>query len=297
MRKIKKNKSSNYMLIGIIYVIIILTISTAYSFLNENLSITTTASIPQSGDDYIIDNILIKKEVIDDITYYSYDVVLTYTKEKTTTGWETYIKIPFDSEVIECYNASSCTVEGETLTIKNNTSNAILSPTNTSTTFSYRFKTSNSTYDFTTLGVKFLTDGEFIEQDTYDNSNNPDIPSIKNINSGIQIYYDWGVTKQYLFAINNNSDYIISSWTTKIYVPNDFTINALWSATWNYDETTSILTMSGPSWNPKILANTKFEVNMNVSTPIEEEIYIIETIVTTEDGEQYKIDTTGNVVE
>lgn len=296
MRKIKKNKSSNYMLIGIIYVIIVLTISTAYSFLNENLSITATASIPQSGDDYIIDSRPVLEEVIDGVYYYSYDVVLTYTKEKPTTGWEVYIKIPFDSEVIECYNASSCTVEGETLTIKNDTSNAVLSPTNTSTTFSFKFKTSNSTYTFTTLGVKFFTDEGTIEPEP-DNPDKPDIPSTINVNSGIQILYDWGASKQYVFAINNNTDSVISSWTTKIHVPSNYTINALWSATWNYDAETSILTMSGPSWDPTIPANAKFEVNMNVSTPTEDEIYIIEAFVTTEDGQEYKIDTTGKVVE
>lgn len=291
MRKIKKNKISNYKLIGIIYIIFILTISTAYSFLNENLTINTSASISQNGEDYTIDNIIVSKEEIDGVYYYEYNVILTYTGTNTTTGWETYISIPFDSEITQCYNAVSCTVEGETVTIKNDTTNGNLSPNNTSATFNFKFKTSEPNYIFNTLGVKFFTDNE----QNPDDPNPPisDLPIEENISGSLITLYNWGSTRQYLFTINNNSDKTLESWTTTIQFPNGFVVNALWSATWGIDNTTNILTMSGAAWSPTIPSKSSVEINMNVSTPTEENPYIIDFIGTTTTGEQIRIDLSG----
>ena len=53
--KRKKNKISIYMLLGIVYTVLILTISTAYSFFNEDLSINATASIVKQEKNYKVD--------------------------------------------------------------------------------------------------------------------------------------------------------------------------------------------------------------------------------------------------
>lgn len=296
MRKIKKNKSNNYMLIGIIYVVMLLTISTAYSFLNEDLSINTSASISLDGNNYIIDNTIISKEEIDGIYYYDYDIVLTYTGEEVTTGWEIYIQIPFDSEITECYNASSCVVEGETLTITNDSTNGILSPNNTSTTLSFKFKTSNPDYIFNVLGTNFLTEYNATELDITNDSNNLNLYTIETSNKLLTILYDWGTTKEYLFTVNNITDTTIQSWTAKIYIPNSYTINTISNATWSYDATTNILTMSGSELDSMIPQSTNLEININVTTSTEEEIYVIDFIGINENGEEVCIDATGNLV-
>ena len=295
MRKIKKNKSSNYMLIGITYVIMILAISTAYSFLNENLSITATTSISQHGDDYILNNNIVSKEEIDGVYYYEYNVVLTYTGANTTTGWESYIQIPFDSEIIECYNAASCVVEGEALTVTNDITNGTLSPDNTSATYTFKFKTSEANYSLNTLGVKFFING----QTNPDNPDNPDdppaevIPTTKDVNGVLSLLYDWNASKQYLLTIKNTSDtYRISSYIVTIKVPDGFMVNTAWSAEWKFDEATGILTIEGPLWDPGIAPGANIEINIQFTTPTSEHPYIIDFIGIDENGNQVRVSTT-----
>lgn len=301
MRKIKKNKSSNYMLIGITYIVMILTISTAYSFLNENLSISTGASISQDGKDYVIDNTIITEEEIEGVYYYEYDVVLTYKGETPTTGWEVYIQIPFDSEIIECYNAASCVVEGEALTIKNDTTNGVLSPDNTSTTFSFKFKTSDPDYVFNALGAKFFTDGGTTDPDVPDNPDpdNPgsDLPVVEEISGVLTLLYDWVASKQYVLTIENASDtYAITSFVATVYIPEGFEVNTAWSAVWSFDPETRILTMSGPDWDPTIPPSSKIEINIQLTTPTEDQPYLVDFVGVNENGEQVRFNTEGKAV-
>lgn len=296
MRKIKKNKSSNYMLIGIIYIVMILTISTAYSFLNENLSISTGASISQDGKDYVIDNTIITEEEIEGVYYYEYDVVLTYKGETPTTGWEVYIQIPFDSEIIECYNAASCVVEGEALTIKNDTTNGMLSPDNTSTTFSFKFKTSDPDYVFNVIGAKFFTDGGTTDPDVPDNPGN-DLPVGQDISGVLTLLYNWGAAKQYVLTIENASDtHTITSFVATVYIPEGFKVNTAWCAVWNFNSETRILTISGPNWAPTIPPSSKMEINIQLNTPTEEQPYLIDFIGVNENGEEVRFNMEGKAV-
>lgn len=265
MYRIKKNKTSKYMIIGIVYIIILLSISVAYSFLNEDLSLKATAGIPQNGTNYIIDYTEILNQTKNSITSYGYDVILTYLGENTTTGWEVYIKIPYDTEVTECYNASSCTVEGEVLTIKSDTTNSILSPDNNSTSFRIKFKTSKSDYTFEVTGVKFMEENG--ESTTNAENNTTDIPTIEYINANYSTLYNWGSSKQYTFKVENTSDTVtIHSWSATFNIPNDATINSLWGGEKLYDEVTRILTISGPTWSPSLSPKSSAEINMIINS-------------------------------
>ncbi len=124
MKKIKKNKLSIYHKIGIIYVIILLTISTAYSFLSENLSLEATTSIKSSDKNYKVEVTPISKTDYNGIYYYEYNVIITYLGTETTTGWTTYIDVPYTTQITGCYNANSCDIEGQVLTVTNADYNA-----------------------------------------------------------------------------------------------------------------------------------------------------------------------------
>lgn len=172
--KRRKNKISIYMLLGIIYTIMLLTISTAYSFLNENLSVNATASIVTQEKNYIVDITETNKNTYDGITYYEYNVVITYLGTETTTGWEAYIQVPYTVQVNGCYNANSCTVNGEVMTVVNADYNGVLSPSNTSASFNLQLAMEEEDYTLNVLDVKFKTDSTTDPDPTPDPDPDPD---------------------------------------------------------------------------------------------------------------------------
>ena len=302
MQKIKKNKISNYMLIGIIYIIILLTISTAYSFLNEDLSINATASITQKEDNYNIEITEILKSTYDGITYYEYNVVITYLGTETTTGWEAYIQVPYTTQVNGCYNANSCTVEGEVITIINADYNANLSPSNNSASFNLQLAMEDENYTLNVLDVKFKTNISTTDPDptpdpdpdpTPDPDPNPtpdpdpDEPSDDTdyITTTYELKNDWGTRQWYVLTIQNTSETeTIESWiaTFKITSSDTLTDANIWGGTYNYDEESGLLTISGPSWSPSISPTSSAEVNLQITPPAPEAISFVGTTSTGE---------------
>lgn len=285
MGKIKKNKISNYMIIGISYIVILLTISTAYSFLNEDLSLKVTIGIPQSGKDYTINSTEILNKTESNISYYGYDLILTYLGKNPTTGWEVYLKIPFDTEVTECYQASSCTVEGNVLTIKNDTYNGELSLNNTSTSFGIKFKTSKTDYLLDIIGVKFIEKNAESSKEPV--IAEPNITTVEYIKASYTTLYDRGSSKQYTLKIENTSnDSTIHSWTTTFHIPFDASISSLWGGEKNYDEAIRLLTISGPAWSPSLPPKANIEVNMIINSPSGTPPTLLELIGITSTGEK-----------
>lgn len=302
MKKIKKNKLSIYHKIGIIYVIILLTISTAYSFLNEDLSLKTTTSMKGTNTNYKVEITQISKTDYNGIYYYEYNVIITYLGNETTTGWNTYIEVPYTTQVTGCYNANSCNIEGQTLTVTNADYNANLSPSNTSASFNLRIETDESDYSLKVLDVQFKTNSQPIDPDPEpdpdpDNPDNPDKPSkeptiVDYLKASYVLQNDWGTRQWYVLTIENTSDTVtIASWTATFKVTSDDTMtNAnIWGGTYSYDEASGIITVSGPSWSPSLAPSSKAEVNFQI-TPPEPELISFEGITST--GE--KITTTIN---
>ena len=292
MKKIKKNKLSIYHKIGIIYVIILLTISTAYSFLSENLSLEATTSIKSSDKNYKVEVTPISKTDYNGIYYYEYNVIITYLGTETTTGWTTYIDVPYTTQITGCYNANSCDIEGQVLTVTNADYNASLSPSNTSESFNIKFETDEADYSLNILDVQFKTGNTTTDPDPTPNPN-PDKPTaVDYVKISYVMQNDWGNRQWHVLTIENVSDSVtITSWTATLKVSSSDTMtNAnIWGGTYSYDEASGIITISGPSWSPSLAPSSKAEINFQI-TPPEPELISFEGITST--GE--KITTTIN---
>lgn len=273
--KRRKNKISIYMLLGIVYTILILTISTAYSFFNEDLSINATASLVKQEKDYKVDITEISKNTHNNLIYYEYNIVITYLGTDTTTGWEAYIKVPYTVQVDGCYNGI-CSVNGEVLTVKNAEYNASLSPNNTSTSFNLRLAMEEDDYSLDILDIIFKTNSVTPDPDP---DPNPDPePSVDYITATYEMKNDWRTRQWYVLNIENTSTTeTITSWTVTFKVTSTETMNNanIWGGDYKYDEETGIITVTGPSWSPTLPPSGKAEVNLQISPPAPEPISFI----------------------
>lgn len=276
----KKNKISIYMLLGIIYTIMLITISTAYSFFNENLSINATSSIITQEKNYTVDITETNKNTYDGITYYEYNVVITYLGTETTTGWEAYLQVPYTVQVNGCYNANSCTVNGEVMTVVNADYNGVLSPSNTSASFNLQLAMEEEDYTLNILDVKFKTDSITDPDPTPDPDPDPDDPSdsVDYLTATYTLKNDWGTRQWYVLTVENTSKTkTITSWNAIFKVTDSNTMNDhnIWGGDYTYDESTGIITIIGPSWAPTIEPSSSVEVNLQITPPAPELISLV----------------------
>ena len=270
MRRIKKNKRNNFVIFGIAYIVILLTISTAYSFLNTDLSMRATAGISTETDNYETDYFLQAKWNDSSSYWYHYVPTLTYLGSKETIGWKLYVEVPYDTEIVGCWNASSCVVSGEVLTISNASYNQKLSPTNSSVTPSFQMKTSKSDYTLKIIGASFDDENsDNIAVGNIDN-NSDEATTVETVNyivPELNVTGGWGNVSTYVFKVTNtSSDVSLSSWTAKLVFPSNSTISSLWGGEYSYDEASGILTLHGPSWAPTLNPNSSVEVNVFMTT-------------------------------
>lgn len=276
--KKKKNKLNKFVIIGIIYFITLLTISTAYSFFNTDLSIHATTKIANDNNfnaDYILEAKWQNGGAGQ--TYYHYSTTIKYEGTIPTIGWRYYIKIPYDTEVVGCYNADSCTIEGEILTIKNAQYNSTLSPQNQSVSFGFQIKTTEDNYQYKSMGAKFITNQyENIDSSniTTENKNqedsyqNMDAHKVSYINTSLNIGNGWNMTSAYTINVSNTSlDISIPYWSIDVFYPVGSTISSIWGGEYEYDETTGKLTLHGPGWNSTLSPNSNNQITLYIETP------------------------------
>ncbi len=274
--KRKKNKPNSFVIIGIIYFVILLTISTAYSFFNTDLSIKATTGV--SSDNYNSDYILVAKwnNGGEGAHFYHYTVNFEYSGVEPTTGWRYYIKVPYDTEVFGCFDADSCIVEGEVLTITNNMNNRVLSPNNKTASFSFQIKTNNNDYDFKALGAYFITDttndfgnnGSTIKPDEPINPNDPTIQLVDYLTPTLKVTGGWDKTTTYVFNVANTSNSTtINSWSARINFPIGSEVSSLWGGEYEFNSDTGELTLHAPAWSPTLPPSSNTEINIYMKTP------------------------------
>ena len=272
----KKNKISIYMLLGIIYAIMLLTISTAYSFLNEDLSVNATASLVKNEKNYTVEVTETSKSTYNGLTHYQYNVVITYLGNETTTGWEASIQVPYTVQIEGCYNANSCTVNGEVMSVVNADYNGTLSPNNTSASFNLRLAMEDNDYTLNVLDINFKTNNPINPTPNPD----PDVPNdpssnVDYINATYKMKSDWGTRQWYVLTIENTSETeTITSWnaTFKITSSDTMTNANFWGGEYTYDESTGLLTFSGPNWAPTLGPSSSVEVNLQITPPAPEPV-------------------------
>ena len=276
MRKIKKNKSNKFVIIIIVYFITFLTISTAYSFLNADLSLSSSVTIGSTqitnNSKYTIDYIVDSRWQSNGANYYHITPTVEYDGDETTTGWKLFVKVPYDTEIVGCWSASTCVVEGEILTITSAPHNSKLNKDNTTATPSFQMKTNEANYEFRATGITFETKTSSIDKtDEGTSTNNTTVQdehrtTVDYIKSTLNITGGWGNITTYILKITNESNNTIQFWDADITFPIGSSINALWGGENKYDEKTGVLSLEGPSWSPSLGPNGSIEVNIYMDT-------------------------------
>lgn len=277
MRKLKKNKKNYFVITTVLFIMTLLTISTAYSFLNADLSLSSTVTIGsynsnQFDGTYQIKYIIEGKWNVNDATVYHVTPTLIYEGDEETVGWKLFIKVPYDTEIVGCWNASSCTVEGEVLTITSIDYNERLNKENTSASPGFQMKTNNNKYEFQAIGATFSTKTSTINIDDKgpnvidERVDDKERISVDYINPVLSNTGGWGNISTYVLKVTNNSDNTIHFWESDILFPQNSNIDTIWGGEHTYDASTGILTLAGPSWAPSINPHQSIEVNVYMNT-------------------------------
>lgn len=252
MRKLKKRKKNNFTYMIALYIIMLVSISTAYSFLNTDLTLKGKSSFAKSASynynySYKLDN---------NWGSYTYQIssTVTYLGQNDITSWKAYVYVPVASVVNGCYNALSCTINGNVMTVSSPTNyNHNLSP-NSTLIFTFQLTTNISTYfeEYRIIGMSFYSGA--ITDDP-----NPDT-SLDFISNTLSITGGWGNVTTYKYTVTNNSTTkSLAKWAIDITFPRNSIITSFWGGTYLYDRKTGIITISNPSW-PLTLAPGQTEV-------------------------------------
>lgn len=261
----KRNKFHNFIIISIFYLMILLIIRITYSFFNVDFSPKIKTGNSKKSSSYKTSYILQQKKKEENSYLYHFIPTLTYLGTSITDGWKLYVKVPFDTEIIGCYHASTCIVEGETLTITNLANNKKLTQKNNSITMGFKMKTNQANYKFEVIGASFSS--ELSDSNRQDNSPTKNIEKTTLITPKLSITGGWDKLTTYKFEVENHSNNItLISWNAKFIFPENTTINSIWGGSYQYDTSSRTLTIQNPDWDDTLSPTKTTEVNMHITT-------------------------------
>jgi len=241
MRKLKRRKKNNFTYMIALYIIMLVTISTAYSFLNTDLSLKGKTGFSKSASYNYSYNYKLDSKW----GSYTYQIssTVTYLGQDDITSWKAYVYVPVASVVNGCYNALSCTISGNVMTVTSPTNYNHNLSTNSTLVFSFQLSTNVSTYfeEYRIIGMSFYSGS--ITDDP-----NPDV-SLDFVSHTLVITGGWGNVTTYKYTVTNNSTTkSLSHWEIDITFPARSKISTLWGGTYSYDKKTGILVISNSSW-------------------------------------------------
>jgi|GEM_PF-3456272 len=263
MRKLKKRKKNNFTYMIALYIIMLVTISTAYSFLNTDLSLKGKTGFSKSAS-Y---NYSYKYTLDSKWGTYSYQIssTVTYLGQEDITSWKAYVYVPVASIVNGCYNALSCSINGNVMTVTSPTNYNHNLSTNSTLVFSFQLTTNSSTYfeEYRIIGMNFFS-GSIIED--------PNPPAnLDFVSHELSITGGAAKATNYKYVVTNNSSNLsLSNWEVKMTYPAGSRIYNFSGGTYSYDRKTGILTISNPS-SPPTLGPTQtqivqFSVDIGIAT-------------------------------
>lgn len=252
-----KNKNNKIGVLVSIYFITFLFIGIAYSFLSENLELRGTVGFSEKYN-YSYNYIL--QDSWNDGTYYYYYFIptITYYGNDSVKSWKVNIKVPNNTEVIGCFEASECIITNDNLGIKNATWNGTMT-NSSSATFGFQIKTTVPDYQLLITSVEFYTD-------IITNTNITEKVLGFNASLNLESYYE--NVSIYSLSITNNSKVNLKSWRVEIEVNSTSSrMKNNWGS--NYVLKNKLLVLTGLSWNSTInigqtIDNIGFQIS-NVS--------------------------------
>lgn len=284
MRKIRKKNKLNITFMIVIYIMILLFISVAYSFFNDSLSIRGKVSFGSTvASDYNYQYSFESSWPVDNMYIHTIDSTLSYTGNENVTGWVLNLWVPSNTEVTGCFNASSCIVNNNTLRITNAPYNGNLNINNPTVVIRTQIKIESSTYDLKLLSVNFIKDNTIVIP------NPPDEEYIDNINTTVTLVSDWDTKKYYTIDITNNSAIDLMDFEMKLKIPDDGVISSIWGV--DYINVDSTLTVTSPSHNKELKVGSTIQANIMYDslTLKENKMEIISFVGTTAEGKNVNI--------
>lgn len=263
MRRLKRRKKNNFTYMIALYIIMLVTISTAYSFLNTDLSLKGKAGLSRIAS-Y---NYSYTYKLDSKWGSYTYQIssTVTYLGQSDITSWKAYVYVPVASVVNGCYNALSCTISGNVMTVTSPTNYNHNLSTNSTLVFSFQLTTNSSTYfeEYRILGMNFFT-GSIIEDP------NPPV-NLDFVSHTLSITGGAGKVTNYKYVVTNNSDTIsLSHWEVPITFPIGSRLSNFFGGTYSYDKKIGILLISNPSvpltLGPKQTETVTFNMDVGVAT-------------------------------
>jgi hypothetical protein len=263
MRKLKRRKKNNFTYMIALYIIMLVSISTAYSFLNTDLSLKGTSGFAKSAS-Y---NYSYKYTLDSKWGTYTYQIssTVTYLGQNDITSWKAYVFVPLASVVNGCYDALSCTINGNVMTVTSPTSyNHNLSP-NSTLIFSFQLTTNSPTYfeEYRIIGMNFYSGSIIIDP-------NPGA-ELDFVSHTLSITGGSGKVTNYEYVVTNNSDILsLSHWEVPITFPTFSKLSNFYGGTYTYDKKIGIITISNPSspitLGPKQTTTVTFSMDVGVPT-------------------------------
>lgn len=225
--------------LSIIFIFVLLVMSVGYSALQQNLSLSGTATLKKEDkpDNYEVnDN---PSSWGTDKIVYQFQPSITYKGTDKTTSWEIIIDIPDDSELVNSWNGIF-KIENGNLIISNDQNNKEINPGGT-VSFGFQIKSDMTNYQLNIIEANFYSPVK------------PD-PKEEIFTDGINVRVEglsgWYNGNKYVSQIyvyvTNNTGVDLSSWEVNLVRPINSNIVNLWGG--SYIEKDDVITLSAASW-------------------------------------------------
>lgn len=259
-RKFKKSKKP--IVIFLIFVAVMLTIGTAYSYLNQTLHLNGKASISGIISDDIehgkvCQNTITSKTVTSWTdgykTHYTMNFKLTNNNSEPIYHWHVAFKIPSDATDISTNDAEYEVKDGYILV------NGVDYNSYVQVGSSIEFK----------VTVATTMTYEVNDVEIYDCGYEQSAASNIDLETVITPGGSWGTyVSQYTIDIKNNSTSVPNSWKIEIEVPSGSSILSLWNG--DYVLKDNLLVITNKSYNGSIGIGSSQQIGMQIQTNIKD---------------------------
>lgn len=255
-------KKRNHKNIAILFfIILIISITTGYALLEENIQITGKANIKtgeNNEEKYIVTYTIEGKWFNGGLYYYNIKMNILNNTNETLNGWKVSIAAPQDSK-LEGYFDTNATIQNSNIIFENVEYNSQILP-NQSIHFSFIISTTEENYK---PGNIVINGSEPI---------NPEEPEQPEGEKKAQIEIDrtsgWqgedGYIYQYTIKITNTGNLQINSWQFDIDIKDDSNIEQVWNA--NYSQSGTIVTFENSDYNAIISVNDSISFGIMIKT-------------------------------
>lgn len=258
----KKRNNKNTAIL--IFAILIISITTGYALLEENVQIIGKANIKTEGDNegkYIVTYTIENKWFNGGLYYYNIRMNILNNTNETLDGWKVSISAPQNSK-LEGYYDVNAAIQNNNIIFENVDYNSQILP-NQNIHFSFIISTTDENYK---PGNIIINGSEPI------NPEKPEGPEESEEEKKAQIEINrtsgWQGEEEYIYQytikITNIGNIPINSWRFDIDIKDDSNIEQVWNA--NYSQVGTVVTFENSDYNAIIPVNDSISFGIMIKT-------------------------------